>query len=231
VWQVSLSTSSTFSLMSSMPRTADMEYAMLSALSIVCVHRTRMPCQAPSARRPRSSRGRAVLSRVGSPPDERAQQQQSAGGRESANAEARGTHLVRVCDREDVAARDGVGLARDADEDRALGRLHLVLDMLINVPQLLLGNEHRARGPSPRQPRAPAACPLAARASPPSPPNTPHPQALRIHSSRLCPSEVTGTHGPLAEQNLHTTVLGPTGRAEPFLTSCKKKNLTKSASG
>ncbi len=204
MWQVSLSTSSTFALMSSMPRTADMEYAMLSARSIVCVHRRRIACQAPSARRPRSSRGRAVLSRVGSPPDERAQQQQDAGGRESAKAEARGTQPVRACDREDVAARDGVSLARDADEDRALGRLHLVLDMLINVPQLLLRNEHRARGPAPRNPRATAACPLAARASPPSPPDTPKPHKYtRPAFARL---KVTGTHGPLAKQNHFCTL-------------------------
>ena len=44
----------------------------------------------------------------------------------------------------DVAARDGIDFARDADEDRALGGLHLVLDMFVDVQQLVGGHEHPA---------------------------------------------------------------------------------------
>jgi hypothetical protein len=71
-----------------------------------------------------------------------------------------------------------------------------VLDMLINVPQLLLRNEHRARGPAPQNPRATAACPLAARASPPSPPDTPKPHKYTLPAFARLKSRALMDHWP-----------------------------------
>jgi len=67
-----------------------------------------------------------------------------------------------------VAARDGVDFARDADEDGTLRGLHLVLDMVVDVQQLVGGHEHPAGRRVRRTlglPRACCTCPCAVQPS------------------------------------------------------------------